>query len=176
MKTKKIQKTVLFQKGKLVSLEPFSFERCEEFYQLYLTSKTKWEKFIVLHFDNINDAKRYIAQQFSNDRFTGYFVINNSTNKMVGFIFGDESGDGTAILRTRATGCEYENMGYGFEATQLFESLMRKAGYSSIKLACDTDNQRSKKLLLRDGYVYNETVHIPYWGGSLDLEFYSKQL
>ncbi len=176
MKQGKILKTIRSKKGKLVSLEPFSFDRYKEFYQLYLTSKTEWEKFLVLHFQNIDGAKNFVAQQYNNDRFTGYFVILNETNKMVGFIFGDEV-EGNSIVRTRATATAYEHKGYGYEATQLFEAIMRKAGYKSITLACDAENLRSKELLLRDGYHYLSTE--PIRVGAIvveELMFYSKQL
>lgn len=175
MKQGKILKTVRSKRGRLVSLEPFSFDKCKEFYQLYLASKSKWEKFLILHFYNIDDAKKFIAQQYKNDNFTGYFVINNATQKMVGFIFGDEISN-SSIMRTRATGYEYEKSGYGYEATQLFEALMRKAGYSSITLSCDAENRRSKELLLRDGYQYEKTEHIRLGFVSMDLQLYSKQL
>lgn len=175
MKEGKILKTVRSKRGRLVSLEPFSFDKCKEFYQLYLTSKSEWEKFLILHFYNIDDAQKFIAQQYNNDKFTGYFVINNATQKMVGFIFGDEISN-HSIMRTRATGCAYERQGFGYEATQLFESLMKKAGYSSITLSCDVENRRSQELLLRDGYHYEKTEHLQLGFMSMDFLFYSKQL
>ena len=175
MKQGKILKTVCSKKGKLVSLVPFSFDRYKEFYQLYLTSKSEWEKFLVLHFKNIDDAKKFISQQYNNDRFIGYFVILNETNKMVGFILGDEV-ENNSIIRTRATATEYENKGYGYEATQLFENIMRKAGYSSIILSCDAENTRSQKLLLRDGYQFQKTEHIQIGFVSMNFIFYKKNL
>ena len=94
---------------------------------------------------------------------------------MVGFILGDEI-NSDSIMRTRATGEEYENLGYGYEATQLFEALMKEAGYLSIRLSCEEDNLRSKELLLRDGYQYNRSVRVSVPGVSLKFDFFSKQL
>ena len=173
MKKGKILKTVRCKRGKTVTLEPFSLSRLKEFYNLYLSSKSEWEKFLVLHFKNIDDAKIFIAQQFTNDKFTGYFVIHNETDKLLGFIFGDEVNN-NSILRSRATGFGYEGKGFGYEATQLFENLMQKAGYSSIILSCDAENTRSKELLLRDGYKYDKTEHFSIASVSLDLLFFSK--
>lgn len=175
MKQGKILKTVRQKHGKKVSLEPFSLNRLKEFEQLYQASKSEWEKFLVLHFKTLEDTKKFITQQYSNDRFTGYFIIQNETNKLIGFIFGDELKNGS-IMRTRATGQGYEHQGYGYEATQLFEALMKKAGYTSITLSCDAENQRSKELLLRDGYQYERTEHVNLFNVAMDFMFFSKNI
>lgn len=175
MKKGKILKTIRSKRGKVVSLEPFSFNRCKEFYQLYLASKPEWEKFLVLHFSNLDDAKNFIAQQYNNDKFTGYFVVNNETRKLLGFIIGDEL-NSCSIIRTRATGSAYKHQGYGYEATQLFEAIMRKAGYESVILYVDAENKLSRELLQRDGYQYEKTEHLSIGFVFTDLLVYSKKL
>lgn len=175
MKTGKILKTLRSKRGKLVSLEPFSFKKEREFYQLYQTSKLDWEKFLVLHFKNIDDAHAFIAQEYDNDMFTGYFITNNETKKMVGFVFGDQDAR-NSIMRTTAIGCEYQKSGYGSEAMRLFESIMAKAGYEYVKVACDADNQRAKEIVVKNNFVYSETEHFCLGPVSMDLMIYSKLL
>ena len=175
MKTGKILKTLRAKRGKVVSLEPFSFKREREFYHLYLASKSDWERFLVLHFSDIGDAHEFIAQEYSNDKFTGYFVINNETQKMVGFVFGDDIGNG-AIMRSTAIGREYQKSGYGSEAMFLFESIMTKAGYTYVKVACDAENACAQKIMDKTNYIHEKTENINLGPVSLNLKIYSKLL
>lgn len=175
MKQGKILKTIRFKRGKIVSLEPFSLEKYKEFYQLYLSSKSSWENFLLLPITQEEGAKKFIAQQYNDDHFSGYFVIDNQTKKMVGFILGEEI-DNNSIMRSRAIGTQYQHQGYGYEAAQLFENIMKKAGYASITLSCNIENFRAKELLLRDGYQYLKNEHIQYGSVFADFQFFLKQL
>lgn len=174
MKSEKLLKTIRPVCGEKVCLEPFSLGRLNEFYELYQKSKAKWEKFLVLHFRSIAEAARYINQQMG-DKFTGYFILEKFSDKMVGFILGDEI-EGDVISRSRAIGGEYEGRGYGYEANKLFEQLMKEAGYNALLLFCDEDNIRSQKLLQRDNCILVETKKIAYGPCSMNMLVYAKPL
>lgn len=162
-------------KGDKVCLEPFSYKRLLTFYSLYKDSRQKWEKFVVLHFRGIDDVKKFIAQQTQNDAFIGFFILNKKSFRPIGFILGDEISD-TEVSVTRAISQKYEGRGYAYEARQLFEQLLSEAGYSAIVSFCDTENTRSRELLLRDGYIKEDTTRISLGPVSMEMEKYRKCL
>lgn len=175
MKSEKLLKSIRSVSGTKVLLEPFSFARLEEFYRLYQNSRHKWEKFLTLHFNTIGNAGTWISQQALLDFFIGFFIIEKSSGKIVGFISGDEFED-KGISRTRAIGIEYEGKGYAYEASKLFERLVKDAGYPAIICFCDEENERNKKLLLRDGFVKISKEKLECSSASVILGIYAKML
>jgi len=158
MKSEKLLKVYPLSGDKVI-LEPFSLARLNEFYSLYQNAKSGWEKFIVLHFKSIFEANKFIAQQFTNDNFVGYFIVEKTTNKLIGFVLGDEIA-ADALARTIAIAPEFEGRGYAYEAITLFEQWMKSVGYEDLAVFCDAENERNIKLLERDGchLVYKEKL------------------
>lgn len=175
MKSEKLQKTLCCAYGEKVFIEPFTLKRLAEFYALYQVSRYKWERFITLFFRSPLDAGAYLNQQVQNDHFTGFFVVEKKTDKLVGFILGDELSTEEVSL-TRAIGCQYERRGYAYEAKQLVEQLLKKAGYKYVGGICDASNTRSIELLCRGGYHLVHTQKIAVASVVLTLEFYRKCL
>jgi len=149
MKSEKLLRVYPLSGDKVV-LEPFLLGRLNEFYSLYQKAKSSWEKFIVLHFDSIVATAQFIAQQFTNDYFVGYFIVEKTTNKLIGFVLCDEIA-AYALARTIAIAPEFEGRGYAYEARTLFEQWMKSVGYEDLAVFCDAENERNIKLLERDG-------------------------
>lgn len=174
MKSKKLLKITRLIEGEKVCLEPFSYKRMLKFYDLYRTSHKHWEQFIVLHFQGIEDVKKFIAQQ-QRDSFVGYFILEKKSYKPIGFILGDEISASEMSL-TRAIGVSYEGRGYAYEARKLLEQALRDAGYASIVSFCDAENRHSKELLQRDNYVQEGSQRLAFGPVSMELEVYRKIL
>lgn len=174
MKSQKLLNTLRFIEGEKVCLEPFSYKRLLSFYSLYKTSRQKWEQFIVLHFHGIDDVKRFIAQQTQKDYFSGYFILEKKSFKLVGFLLGDEI-SASEIAITYAIGSQYEGRGYAYEARQLFEKLSKKADYTSIISFCDAENVHRNKLI-QDGYLKESTQKISLGSCSMNIDIYRKLL
>ena len=130
MKSEKLLKVYPLSGDKVV-LELFSLARSAEFYSLYQNAKSSWEKFIVMHFKSIFEANNFISQQFNNDDFVGFFIIDKKTNKLVGFILGDEIG-ARVLSRTSAIAPEFEGQGDVYESRKLFEQWIKTGGYESF--------------------------------------------
>lgn len=175
MKSEKLLSMIQFAEGEKVCLEPFSYKRLLQFYSLCKKSRAKWEKFVVLHFNGLNGARQFIAQQVNNDKFVGYFILDKKSFKTIGFIIGDAISD-TEMSITRAISAKYEGRGYAFEARQLFEDLMVDAGFTSIVSFCEEENTHSKELLLRDGYEKEAARTFSIGSVSVVLETYRKYL
>lgn len=175
MKSEKLQKAVCTVLGEKVFIEPFSLERLAEFYALYLNSRFKWEKFITLHFQSLLEAGKYLNQQVQNDCFIGFFVVEKDTNKLAGFILGDEVSQ-TEVSLTFAVGESYEGKGYIFEARKLMEHLLKSVGFKYAEAICDVDNIRCTTLLCRGGYCLVHTQKIDIGMLSMVLKFYRKKL
>lgn len=175
MKSQKLLKTIRPAEGANVCLEPFSLRRLREFCSLYLCNRSKWEQFLVLHFKNLNEIESFITQQSRNDKFTGYFIVEKSSGKLIGFILGDEL-EHDGICRTRAIAAEFEGRGYAFEAAQLFEKIVKEAGYEAVILSCDSINKHVKELALRGGYQKIKTQKFTNGPVSMDLDIYIKIL
>ena len=174
MKSEKLLKVYPLS-GDKVLLEPFSLERLNEFYSLYQNAKSSWEKFIVLHFKSIFEASVFISQQFNNDNFVGFFIVEKTTNKLIGFVFGDEVETDT-LVRTTAIAPEFEGIGYAYEARTLFEQWMKSVGYNVLAGFCDAENERNIKLLKKDGW--NLVLKKKFWYGAHTIEmcYYIKPL
>lgn len=174
MKSEKLL-TVYPLSGDKVILEPFSLARLNEFYSLYQNAKSGWEKFIVLHFKSIFEANNFIAQQFNNDGFVGFFIIDKKTNKLVGFILGDEV-EVVALARTTAITPEFEGQGYVYEARKLFEQWVKTVGYETLLEFCDAENVRNIKLLERDDWTLHSKQKLGVGAFSMEMCCYIKQL
>lgn len=72
MKSEKLLKVYPLSGDKVVP-EPFSFVRSAEFYSLYQKAKSSWEKFIVMHFKSIFEAKLNFWKEM-----IGHCILNKS--------------------------------------------------------------------------------------------------
>lgn len=175
MKSEKLQKTICRMCGERISLKPFSLKQLNEFYKLYLTSQSKWNEFISLCFKSIRDAEIYLKQQTEEDFFTGYFITEKTTGKLVGFILGDELDD-NSISVTFAIGQKFGHRGYARDALKLFEGQMKNAGYKNVIAFCDGENRISENILRRADYHWAASQKIPLEPCAMELKVWDKQL
>ncbi len=169
----KIRQSTSRKVGRLVTLEPFSFNRFKEFYELYLRTKETWEDFLFLGFEGACDVKKFINEQYKNQLFAGFFVIENTSNKLVGFIIGEQDEEDDVVMCAFAIAQEWERNGFATEALCLFEELMRGVGCEMVLNGCYLKNEACKNLLKKSGYHYLRTVS---WYVFAELDFYFKKL
>lgn len=175
MSEQKIYHVAIRKIGKLVTLEPFSFNRLREFYRLYQKTSESWEEFLFLGFNDGYDVREFINQRFTNPLFTGFFIVVD--RKVVGFILGEcDEVDDKVVMITYAVAKEFENKGYASEAIQMFEELLKDADFSVILSGCTSDNVKSKHLMEKSGYQYLETRTMQFVFDKVDMDYYFKVL
>ena len=173
MSKMEIRQSAYRKVGELVTLEPFSFNRFKEFYDLYLKTKETWEEFLFLGFEDALDVKEFIGDQYKNHLFAGFFIIENTSNKLVGFIIGEQDVEENVVMSTFAIAQEFERKGYASETLFLFEVLMKSVGCEMLLNGCGLKNDACKSLFEKSGYLYLGAVSFYVFA---ELDFYFKKL
>jgi RimJ/RimL family protein N-acetyltransferase len=138
--------------GKLISLKPYTLERCHEFWREYVSDPDMWEK------EYIYDKERadHYYQQKVMDKSRCFFAIcyGEQTVGEIQLKYIDvEQGCGTMSIHF--SNDQYKNHGWGTEAERLIvDFAFHELKLHTVYADCVLRNRRSQHVLEKVGFVY----------------------
>lgn len=138
--------------GDLIALQPYTLERCHEFWKEYVPDPDMWEQGYAYDYEGIN---RYYQSKVKGKGRRFFAVCHNE--KTVGEIqlkYIDPE-QGCATLSIHFSNDEYKNRGWGTEAVRLLVNYaFEELGLHTIYADCVHRNKRSRHVLEKNGFAY----------------------
>lgn len=139
--------------GALITLQPYTLERCHEFWKAYVPDPDMWEGSYAYHKEAIDQY--YQSKVMDANR--RYFAVCNGGQtlgeiqlKYIDF----EKRCGT--LSIHFANDTYKNRGWGTEAERLLVNYaFDELGLETIYADCVHRNKRSQHVLEKNGFVYS---------------------
>lgn len=139
--------------GELIALQPYTLERCHEFWKEYVPDPDMWEQGYTYDHEGIN---RYY-QSKAQDKSRRFFAVchNERTVGEIQLKYIDaERGYGT--LSIHFSHDKYKNRGWGTEAVRLLaDYAFEELGLHAVYADCVHRNKRSQHVLEKNGFVYS---------------------
>ena len=102
--------------------------------------------------EDIQNQELYLMTE--EETLLACIVINESQDEAYGSASWKYNEGRIAVIHRLCVSSEYQGIGIGRKTMQLAEAMIKKAGYSSIRLDAYSDNPYARKLYERLGYTY----------------------
>ncbi len=139
--------------GMLIGLQPFTLERCHEFWKNYVSDPDMWEKSYIYGKESIN---KYFQSKVMDGSRRYFAICNNEKTMEVILLKYIDFDRRCGTMSIHFANDKYKNRGWGTEAEQLLVNYaFEELGLDTIYADCVHRNRRSQHVLEKIGFEYS---------------------